>query len=305
MMSLFSSSAVDANRQLVDAQKTPSSSVKASVLSSALLPNGKRLIWADTEPETESVEAVVMEKKDGEIAVKVPLLKDQIDEVKSTLTSIPVSAGLKRAMGKKTNSMRQKGAKGDGVVFSLETIPARLFKPIGSANQIYTIPQEYLLGTALTANNTVPTFASFNFQVSSLDQISSLTALFDQYRIKQVECWIAPKLGPIQTPGNNLASVIDYDDSAALTTYAQALDYVNCCSSNGSLAHYRKFVPHCAVAAYSGTFVSFANVAAPWIDAASTSVQHYGLKLASTVSVPATFNYDVTVRLLTEWRNAR
>jgi len=227
-----------------------------------------------------------------------------IDDVKSTTVSIPVSAAVKRAMGKKTSSQKKRGAKGDGLVFTIDSLPARIFKPIGNSNQIFTVPQEVFLRSWLTTSNAVSTFAGLAFTVGSLDQIGSLTALFDQYRIALVECWINPQLGPIQTPGNEFASVIDYDDNTALTTFPQALDYVNCVASNGSCAHFRKFVPHAAVAMYSGTFTSFGNETAPWCDAASTGIQHYGLKVASTLGATA-ITYDLMYRLTTQWRNTR
>lgn len=248
-------------------------------------------------------------------AVVVPLVKNKppvvlsaedeklLNDIRSAVVATPVSASAKRLMGKATPSQKQKGAKGDGTVFTSITIPAKLFRPVGRSSAVFRVSQEVLVSAAFTSSSALATFGAFNFVVSALDQISPLTALFDQYRIAMIELWVTPQGSAVSVTGN-IASVIDYDDSNALTTYAQALDYVNVVSTEAGVAHYRRFVPHVAVAAYSGTFASFANETAPWIDAASTGVQHYGLKLAATIAgsiVP----YDLHYRLHTEWRNVR
>jgi len=69
-------------------------------------------------------------------------------------------------------------------------------------------------------------------------------------------------------------------------------------------SHYRKFIPHVAVASYSGTFTSFTNEVAPWIDIASPSVQHYGLKTACTPTT-AVVQYTARARLSVSFRNVR
>lgn len=218
---------------------------------------------------------------------------------------VPVPAFAKRLMGKRTSSQSQKGGKGDGQVFTIETIPRNMFKPKQSSNAIFSIDQDVLLQAWFTTSVTVATFSAVGFVISALDQFSTLAALFDQYRIREIEVWIVPQLdASISVPQSNFATVIDYDDSNLLTTYAQALDYVNCVSTNGAMAHYRRFVPHVAAAAYSGAFTSFMNVTAPWIDAASSGVIHYGIKAASTAGTK-TCVYDLTYRIHSQWRNVR
>jgi hypothetical protein len=99
-------------------------------------------------------------------------------------------------------------------------------------------------------------------------------------------------------------TVIDYDDATALSTQAQALDYSSALTCEGYLSQRRVFVPHIAVAAYSGTFTSFANEEAPWIDSSSNSVQHYGLKTAWTAST-SVCTYDLLIRGWFQFRNVR
>jgi hypothetical protein len=230
---------------------------------------------------------------------------EELAACKSSVVPVLVPASVKRLMGKRTASQGKKASsKRDGRVYTLQNVPARMFRPVSrGSGAIFRITQETLTGSALTTSNVSNTFAAFNFTVASLDQISSLTALFDQYRIVQIEVWICPQatvVGPSQ-----LASVIDYDDSSNLSTFAQALDYVNVVSCSGDFAQYRTWRPHVAMAAYSGAFSSFANVTSPWIDAVSTGVQHYGLKLAASTAPTNTTTFDITTRLHTQWRNVR
>ncbi len=226
-----------------------------------------------------------------------------LNDIRNSIVPVPVPASVKRILGKRTTSQGKRGAKGDGLTYTLNTVPSRLFRPISSSGMVFRVPQEVLVTTWLSSSNSAASFAAQYFTVSSLDQISHLTALFDQYRIVLVECWLCPQQDESLSYDVNLATVIDYDDVSGIT-YAQALDYVNVVSTNGLVAHYRKFVPHCAIAAYSGTYTSNMNVASPWIDAVSTSVQHYGLKAITTQSTQV-LSYDLTYRLTTEWRNVR
>lgn len=176
----------------------------------------------------------------------------------------------------------------------------------GVDNQVYTFSQEYKLAAVISSTSS-DSFTATAFAVSSLSEISSLTTIFDQYRIKQVEWMCFPRItseaASTFVPGI-FCTVVDYDDATALSSVAAALNYQNALTTNGTDGHYRCFTPHCAVAAYSGTFTSYANVESPWIDAASTGVQHFGVKTAWQ-QTDAVYTMDVIVRLRTEWRNAR
>jgi hypothetical protein len=175
-------------------------------------------------------------------------------------------------------------------------------------NQIYKVSQTVASGGALTTSTTLPTFATLSgFTFNLLDQAASFEAVFDQYRFDEVEVWMYPRLSSNNSASGNpglFASVIDYDDSNALTTFAQALDYTNCVTSSGLMGHYHRFQPHCATAAYSGTFTSYANQEGLWIDMASPAVLFYGVKLASTVT-SSVETYDSIYRFHFSLRNVR
>jgi hypothetical protein len=160
----------------------------------------------------------------------------------------------------------------------------------------------------LAQSAAVFTQAVKSFQLSDLDQASSLASVFDQYRLARVEVWLLPRVTvTTQATGTSMgqiATVVDFDDASTLTNFSSYLDYQNVMVGPGNEGHYRSFTPHVAIAAYSGTFTSFANESAPWLDCASPSVQHYGFKAGSTVA-DAAYSSDLNVRYHFEFRNVR
>jgi len=231
-----------------------------------------------------------------------------LDDISKASVGVPVPASLKRLLGKRTSSQRLKGARGDGQVFTNVTIPTRLFKPVMSSSATFRIVQENLTQAFTASSTSAAVFGATYYVVNSLDQISALTALFDQYRITMIEVWFLPASsntsevasGTVVSNGH-VATVIDYDDATALTAFTQALDYVNVVSTPVGVAHYRKFVPHATIAAGTGTM----NVTSPWCDSASPSIQHFGLKYAFTQAIDLAMEYDYLYRMHTEWRNIR
>jgi len=152
-------------------------------------------------------------------------------------------------------------------------------------NREYNVVQTSNIGNILNSVTGSPAGATKNWTSADINQFASFAAVFDQYKIKSVEVWIVP-YGSASVPGYNPGasgvrwySVTDYDDSNNLTTAAGAMQYQNCMATTCQSGHYRHIKPHLAVAAYGGAFTQFKNEPAGWIDSASTSVQHYGLKI--------------------------
>jgi hypothetical protein len=211
--------------------------------------------------------------------------------------------GVKRGRGRKRKVRSAIPLAPDGSTWGVlsEGKPSSILR--GPLNNTYDLTQEISYGTAINTSTTTPSFGSIAFILNSFDQAGSLAALFDQYRIAMIEIWLTPQF----TAGNtstNYASVIDYDDSALLTTYQQALDYQNVVDTQLSVGQYRRFIPHVAVATYSGAFTSFMNVTAPWIDCSSPSVLHYGLKLAAPAST-VSGNVQAVARVHMSFRQVR
>jgi len=177
----------------------------------------------------------------------------------------------------------------------------------GISNKPYKFVQEYALGTLVTTSNAATTYGSAYFTIGGLDQVSALASVFDQYKIDEIECWVQCQYGSSIPDGIDVlwATVIDYDDANNLTTYASALDYVNVVQTPINTFHYRRWRPHVAVATYSGTFTSYANVVAPWIDFTSQAVQHYGLKIAAQTTPGNAHPIVAWARLHISVRNVR
>jgi hypothetical protein len=175
-------------------------------------------------------------------------------------------------------------------------------------NIVYKFSESIGQTTFVTTSTTLATFAAIAFTANQLDEFSALAAVFDQYKIDEIEVWIEPLT--IGTGNNSsgaggyIYTCVDYDDANVPSTLNTVLDYQNVCMSASTEGHYHRFKPHVAVAAYSGTFTSFLNMADQWVDCASPNVQHYGIKGAVTTTTASTI-YNYRARFHISFRNLR
>jgi len=159
---------------------------------------------------------------------------------------------------------------------------------------------------SITTNTVNPQAGGIAPTFDSLPGYSSLASCFDQYRIMQCVVFFEPR-NPVAAlaAGGTISTAIDYDDIAApaandLQQYDTNLDV--------PIGTYfeRVLNPHIAYAAYAtGAFTSYANQRAGWLDVASPSVPHYGLKYfvtSTTASIPV---YDVKCTVLVQFRSQR
>jgi hypothetical protein len=156
--------------------------------------------------------------------------------------------------------------------------------------------------SSFVTNTSVPTFKSYLWSWSDVANAGNYVALFDQYRITQVEFWTFPTVMAGSISGL-YKSVVDYDNASNLSSLAAADEYQNVHVTTLGSGHYRRITPHAAIAAYAGAFTSFANVASPWIDCSNQGVQHYGIKLAVDVTTGGAFAFDVITKYYLEFRN--
>jgi len=141
----------------------------------------------------------------------------------------------------------------------------------------------------ITTSNLTDSFFSFNFELAYLPSYAEFTALYDQYRIESVLVRFVPTVNtstPADALQGFLALVVDYDDINNPSSMDQMYQYGNCAVYPANKEVVAKIRPRAALAAYSGTFTSYANIGNMWIDVASPSVQHYGLKAGYTQSSP-------------------
>lgn len=139
-------------------------------------------------------------------------------------------------------------------------------------------------GSLVTASATAAVANSYYFSLSDLDSYTTYTAMFDQYRIEAVEFKVMPMQNSITLQTNSTTTpvrfycVVDYDDAGSITSEANARSYESCVIVPPGIECNRIFKPRVAIAAYSGSFGGYTNMAAPWIDTVSPNVQHYGIK---------------------------
>lgn len=151
-------------------------------------------------------------------------------------------------------------------------------------------------------------FGSLSYMglLSDMPSYTEFTTLFDRYKI----CGIKIKFTPFNTSSATVSttgplvggagaiwhSVIDYDDATLPTASDAGIDAIRqypsykmkqVLNSTGAPMH-RYFKPRLAAAVYSGAFTSYANMRNVWIDAASPSVQYYGLKAIVEAQQPTT-----------------
>lgn len=132
-------------------------------------------------------------------------------------------------------------------------------------------------------SSSVPTYGSYSFTLSQCASASQYSGLFDQYRIELVEVWIECASNATGTATTALATAIDLDDANTPASIGELEDRQGALYGGDANGRYHAWRPHIAIAEFSGTFTSYGNVAAGWIDVASPAVQHYGLKYAAGV----------------------
>jgi len=153
--------------------------------------------------------------------------------------------------------------------------------------------------TTLVSAAAVETPYSTYCQLSQVNNYTNYAAVYDQYcivaAIFRIRSLQAQSSSSLANPGL-LLTCIDHDDAGTLTA-AQIREYPSCLETLFTTGQVRVVEPRFAVAAYSGTFASYANMRG-YIDCSSPNVQHYGLKTtvtASTYNTSAEFTVDLII----------
>jgi len=161
-----------------------------------------------------------------------------------------------------------------------------------------------LVNIAFTTSVTVPVYQGFSFKLSDFATYTSYTALFDQYRIDQIELWLEPMNDSTTTVTTGLVSCIDLDDASTPASIGECSQRPGALAGTTLTGRYHKWRPHVAVAEYSGAFTSFGNEPSGWIDSNSPAVQHYGVKVATFGADGVARVMQATTRALVSFRSA-
>jgi len=215
--------------------------------------------------------------------------------------------GLKVTVSKKS---KKKGpGKGNG-----DIPPPRIYDVVTQSGAPPNVSESTVVRALATTTITAVANASvkptFSFTLAGTNVGAGF---FDQYKIEYVRFIVSPQNNAIGLFTNSAVTVlpmyivIDYDDAAALASAGAATSYANCVVLQPGKSTCRGFQPRMAVSAYAGGFGGFANMADQWIDAASTGVNHYGIKTwvePAAVGQTQLQVWDVSVEYFIRFRKA-
>lgn len=156
--------------------------------------------------------------------------------------------------------------------------------------------------------------AAQSFRLSDLTNAGTFTALYDMYRLLEVEVFLQPRItqmvfepNPTGTApgGGQLISAIDIDDAVS-TNFSGLSQYENAILSGITSGHHRKWKPTAAVGIYNGSSVVGDEVqVSPWINCAADTVPHYSFKAAVTTSADLNQVWDLLCVYAVEFRVVR
>jgi hypothetical protein len=175
--------------------------------------------------------------------------------------------------------------------------------------QVFSIQRTWDVGNISSA--VTNTYLAYSFTLGDVPNSTEFTGMFDQYRFKRVMFVALPHCtyNPVAAAANSTTKLLitpDYDDDTVLSAENDILQYPSVEIYNFDKEIRKTITPRMAVAAYSGAFTSYANMDNQWIDAASPSVKHYGLKiviLAASTALLSGWRVFLTYDL--EFRNVR
>lgn len=167
--------------------------------------------------------------------------------------------------------------------------------------------------TLYSANYTnVPTGGT-NFQLDfNLNQMPSageFTALFDEYKINAVKVTIFPRGNSAENTtgnGSRVFSIVDYDDSTAPSGLNELLQYPGVKSTALTQPHVRYIkTPKVASAVYQSALVTAYGARSMWLDCASSTIPHYGVKFWCNGTNSGTVILDLQIDYFVSFRGVR
>lgn len=176
-----------------------------------------------------------------------------------------------------------------------------MLKSIGMPQITALLSTEELLYATTSGIAFVP--AALAITLSMFSKSTAYTALFDQYRIDDVEMWIVPNAPQGSTTFSSQYHAIDYDNASLPSDASDITSKATQITTDGASATYLRWQPHMAVALYSGAFTSYGNEPADWIDAGSPNVQHFGVRSGYGPSATGGIVYAYHVRAKVSFRN--
>lgn len=160
---------------------------------------------------------------------------------------------------------------------------------------------QYIPAYLIVPSGSSWTFGALAFNFDAMPNFTDFTSLFDQYKIRNMKVTLIPRYSetPIATGvgtslGSSVITVLDRDDDTAPTSINDLCQYTNMRQTKGGKNHMRSWRPTVKVPVLGLSGTDYSVKSAPWIDAASTDVKHYGLKYAIEQGSGAVV-YDIKV----------
>lgn len=176
-----------------------------------------------------------------------------------------------------------------------------------------------IVGSLFRQSSASDVFASWAFALADIPNVASIGALFDQYRIDEIQFRLRsrnPGVFVANTASPNYSTtspllVVDRDDNTAPTTLGELQQYDNCQQFSAQDSIDIIFEPSITPSVFSGgAFSGYAvdDSGKYWLDVANTSIPHYGLKAGMPALVATTtqkFDWDVEAVYKVSFLNIR
>jgi hypothetical protein len=144
-----------------------------------------------------------------------------------------------------------------------------------------------------TTSTSAVTSKVYTFQLSDINGLTEIAAVFDNFRILGVEVLISPRNVAPTTDLLDLTTAIDFDGGTAPSASSIA-QYSTALTASTNQQQMRSFRPMWANQVYNGTTAYSNGPSDQWLDIAYPTIPHYGLLLYSGIATTATdFRIDV------------
>jgi len=260
--------------------------------------------------KTPALESYVM-VKEGETSSSSssqPPTKEQlfarthITMMEATAGNGQLSGGGKKKKGGKKQKQAPLAKEGQAISKFFNENAGRPVPHLLTLEQSITAALTSNLGTfATTSAVGANVYAAAYFYLTDFPNYPEYTGLFDQYKFDQLEVWLEPVAAAGTTVFAEVVSAVDLDDGNVPASAGVVLGKQGAITGMGGAGHYHRWKPHVAVGMYAGAFTSYGNYPAGWLDSASPSVQHFGLK-AVLYPTPVGIVYNLIVRAIISFR---
>lgn len=135
----------------------------------------------------------------------------------------------------------------------------------------------------VNSTSTLDFKGGYYFTLADITAYTNLTTMYDQYKFEMIHITFDPVV-QLGSPASSysysdLFVAIDYDDANVPASVATLYAYDTVRRVTPCHRHKFSFTPKIALAAYNGAFTGYTSQKPMFLDCASSSIQHYGIKV--------------------------